>query len=566
LILLLLYHKMGRYSKSLKTTMSLPLITGIRMSASLALPSVLQASTLDAVNANDPYDAIVIGAGATGGVAAMLLTESGLRVLVLDAGIPQGPMHAPLRRIIGRVARRLSEPEKLKFLPPAVVPKARAAVRLIAGWRQPVQTQCMSWESAPGSFVDDLDCPYASEPGRPFTWIRVRALGGRVGIPGHGRQYYRLGDDDFYPKDYLSPPWPLKPGELDPWYSQVERSLRLAGMHDDLAWLPNSEIADHLSLTEAEMALRDKIVARWPGSRPIAGRSSPPLESLEVAAQTGRLTCRQGAVAHKIEVDGAGRVRGVSWIDHRTRAKLQSSAPLVFLCASALESTRILMLSRSSENPDGLGAASGALGRYLTDHVLVSAEGIGPKLIQEKRTHRCLFLPRFDARTRAGATSRSRSYGVQLYEFAGAGGRSHFAAFSFGEMTPRKENCVALDPSRTDAWGIPILRIDCSYNEAELACARDQTAALRELAELAGVELTRIDDVPPPPGSSYHECGSARMGTDPGNSVFDPNNECWDARGLYLTDGACFPSQGFQNPTLTMLALTARACHHAVKG
>jgi choline dehydrogenase-like flavoprotein len=121
-----------------------------------------------------------------------------------------------------------------------------------------------------------------------------------------------------------------------------------------------------------------------------------------------------------------------------------------------------------------------------------------------------------------------------------------------------------LDPDRRDVWGIPVLRIDCSYTEAELNRARDQTRALRELAELAEVDLTEIDEVPRAPGSAFHECGTARMGTDPASSVLDANNECWDARGLYVTDGACFPSQGYQNPTLTILALTARACHHAI--
>jgi HAMP domain-containing protein len=221
------------------------------------------------------------------------------------------------------------------------------------------------------------------------------------------------------------------------------------------------------------------------------------------------------------------------------------------------------MLSRSARNVAGLGAASGALGRYLMDHVLVSAEGIGSHSPREPRSGRCLFLPRFDARESA-VPAPGRGYGVQVYEFAGAGGRSHFAAFSFGEMIPRQENGVTLDPVRRDRWGIPVLRIDCAYSDTELAVARDQLRALRELAKLANVDLTRIDQTPAPPGSAYHECGTARMGTDPGNSVLDPNNECWDARGLYVTDGACFPSQGYQNPTLTILALTARACQHAV--
>jgi choline dehydrogenase-like flavoprotein len=132
-------------------------------------------------------------------------------------------------------------------------------------------------------------------------------------------------------------------------------------------------------------------------------------------------------------------------------------------------------------------------------------------------------------------------------------------------MLPRLENQVRLDPQRRDAWGIPVLRIDCAHNEAELARARDQIAALRELAEVAGVTLTHIERAPAPPGSANHECGTARMGSDPANSVLDLYNQCWEAQGLYVTDGACFPSQGTANPTLTILALTARACDHAIQ-
>jgi choline dehydrogenase-like flavoprotein len=146
-----------------------------------------------------------------------------------------------------------------------------------------------------------------------------------------------------------------------------------------------------------------------------------------------------------------------------------------------------------------------------------------------------------------------------------AEGRKFFMG-SFAEMLPRSENRVRLDPKLRDAWGIPALHIDCRHSHAELLRARDQISALRELAEAVGVKLTQTDAAPPPPGAANHECGTARMGTDPENSVLDPYNECWEAPGLYVTDGACFPSQGTQNPTLTILALTARACDHAVRG
>ena len=336
-------------------------------------------------------------------------------------------------------------------------------------------------------------------------------------------------------------------------------------MHDKLPWLPDSEIANFLSPTQIEAVLRERIIGRWPGARPILGRYAPPLDALEAAARTGQMHCRQGAIVREIRVNSSGSVRGVVWIDHRTGSEQHSSAPLVFLCASALESTRLLMLSRPPLSPNGLGASSGALGNYLMDHVHVGAEGVGPNQYVGAAPEggRCLYLPRFDARQPA-VPNPGRGYSVQVYQFPMGGSRLYFAAGAFAEMLPRKENRVTLDPQMRDAWGIPVLRIDCAHNEEELYCARDQTRALREIAELAEVTLTKIDEAPLPLGSAYHECGTARMGNDPANSVLDVNNQCWDARGLYLTDGACFPSQGSQNPTLN-IALTARACQHALK-
>jgi choline dehydrogenase-like flavoprotein len=536
------------------------------MASDPTLSKVLQATTLEALRIADTHDAIIVGAGAAGGLAATLLAESGLRVLVLDAGPPSTWLRGPLRHLPGRLVRRLLEPGALNFLPPSITPRARGAIKVLARWRQPVQSRCSSWGEAPYAFVDDLDCPYVTPPDRPFNWIRSRMLGGRLVAPSHGRQYYRLGPDDLAPSDGLSPHWPLRPGELDPWYALVERRLGLSGMHDSLPWLPDSELASLLTPTQPEAMLRERIIDRWPGARPILGRYAPFLEALEAAAQTGRLQCRQGAVVQEVCVNDAGNVCGVSWIDHQTKSEQRSSAPLVFLCASALESTRLLMLSRSQRNPQGLGARSGVLGRYLMDHVMMNVEGFGPaQSWPTPEQGRCLYLPRFDARA-SPAPAPGRGYGVQAYQLEVGGGRSYFSAFLFAEMLPRPENRVTLDPIRRDAWGIPVLHIDCAYGEAELSRVPEQTQALRELAELAGVKIVRLEEKPRPPGSAFHECGTARMGNDPASSVLDSNNQCWDARSLYLTDAACFPSQGTQNPTLTILALTARACHHALNG
>ena len=459
--------------------------------------------------------------------------------------------------------RLLANPDALRFIPPSAVPFARLAVRGAGLIRQPVQSRCSVWSRAPQSFVDDRQCPYTTASGKPFVWIRARQVGGRMVLPGHGRQYYRLSPTDFTPADGLSEPWPLKPGELDPWYSLVERRLNMTGANDGIPWQPDSDLSRTIEPDANEKALIGAIARRWDNARPIMGRYASPLNSLELAAATGRMRCRDGAVVKRINVDKFGRVDGVTWVDCRDRKEKRSFAPLVFLCASSLKSTRLLLLSRSADSPEGLGTSSGQLGRNLMDHIIVSGWGSAPPLLprEDHEDGRSVYLPRFDLRN---GCKKSRGFGVLLYQFDGGGERSHFTAVSFGEMLPRSDNRVTLHPRRKDLWAIPALNIDCSYGEEDLRCARLQAELIRDIASAVGVSLGRANHRPAPPGSAVHECGTARMGTDASNSVLDPNNQCWEAEGLYVTDGSSFPSQGTQNPTLTILALTARACQHAV--
>jgi len=530
------------------------------------LDTALRETTLGEVGRPGRSDAVVVGAGAAGGLAAQALAEAGLNVLVLDAGWPMERHRSSVRRTAMDLVERLSNPRGLNLLPPAVVPSARAAINLVGRWRQPVQSRSYAWHAAPHAFVDDRDCPYVTPEDRPFSWIRARQLGGRMVVPLHGRLYFRLGAKDFAPADGLSPAWPFAAGTLDPWYARVERRLQLAGCRDGLDCVPDSELAHVLELTVGEAALRDRIGERWPNAPLVMGRYSPALRGLDAAAVTRRLLCRQGAVAREIHVDRSGHVSGVTWFDEASRTEQRTDVPLVFLCASALESTRLLMLSRSTASPSGLGAASGVLGRHLMDHVLVTLEGQTGALPGGTGSHepgRCLFLPRFDAR-RSLEPSTERGFGVQVYQFPGGWRRSYFVASAFGEMLPHDGNVVSLDRNRRDAWDIPVLRIDCRHTDVELKRAEAQADALRELAEAAGVGFAQLSRVPAWPGTAVHECGTARMGREPAASVLDPNNQCWEARGLYVTDGASFPSQGFQNPTLTILALTERAVAHAL--
>jgi choline dehydrogenase-like flavoprotein len=509
------------------------------------------------------FDAIVVGAGAAGGLAAEQLCLGGARVLLLDAAYTPSVWRAPWRRTTGALIKWSADPRLLTVLPPRIVNAGRRALRIAGRLRQPVQTECFAWERLPEAFVDDRDFPFVTPAGQPFAWIRAHAAGGRMIIPGHGRQYYRLGEEDLAPPDGLSAPWPVPGGELAHWYEQVERKLNLFGRREGLSSPPDSIIAHEFQMRPSDETIAREIRRRWPDAEVMASRYAPPLDTLSPAAATGRLVYRAGACVQRVLSKSSNRVDGVEWNDLKTGRLERASAPIVFLCASSLESTRILLMSKTATG-EPLGEASAALGRYLMDHMMVKAEGVGPALGPETSPAddgHCLYLPRFDRRV-AGKNS-GRGFGVQLYNSA-AGSRSYFTAAAFAEVAPRADNRVTLDSVRKDVLGNPALRIDFALTPDELAQAKDISEALKDLAGIANARLFRLDDKPDVPGTAVHECGTARMGVDPSSSVLDPDNQCWDAQGLYVTDGASFPSQGSQNPTLTIMALTMRACAHAL--
>ncbi len=491
----------------------------------------------------DSYDAIVVGAGAAGGLASLSLTQANLRVLTLDAGWTPPSTRAPYRRGVASIVPSLAALRNHRALPHVLAGFGQKVLKAAGRVRQPVQSKSFAWMLAPGSFVDDRDFPYTTAPGSRFDWFRAHQLGGRMTIPGHGRQYHRLSNDVFEPLDERFPEWPITGAELAPWYALVENHLGV--------------VDDESAPTHAEAAMLAELRERWPLIEAGLGRAAPPLSTLEGALSTGRLTIRTGAVVSRVNVDGAGSVSGVSWIDRGTKEAHRAEAPIIFLCASALESTRILLASN-------VGKTSDALGRYLMDHIVVSADGESGALAggeEPETAGRCVHIPRLDARGGRPGTP----YGVQLYRWSKGPSRTHFTGVSFAEMAPKPENRVTLDRSRTDVCGNAVLRFECSQHPEHFAVAAEQSHAIRQIAETFDVRLTRIDDKPAPLGTAMHECGTARMGKSPDNSVLDSNNQVWDVKGLYVTDGAAFPSQGTQHPTLTIMALTARACAHAVR-
>lgn len=524
-----------------------------------ALDQAIQAGQEKA--AGGAFDAIVVGGGAAGGLAAALLCEAGLQVLLLDAGHTppfwRKPFWSTTTAMIGAVAN----PKLVEIVPHRLVNLGRKSLRVVGRVRQPVQSECFSWEQRPEAFVDDRDYPYSTPEGRPFNWIRSNGLGGRMVLPGHGRQYYRLGAEDLAPPDGQSPPWPVRTEDLDPWYEVVERRLQLAGRSEHAASPPDSVISRQLDYSESERIVMEQVHKRWPDAVPILGRYAPPLSSVLQAAQTGRLACRKSASAQRITVAKSGRANGVEWRDLTTGRLETSSADLVFLCASTLESTRIMLMTQTAEGRPP-GAQSGMLGRNLMDHLMVKADGVGPKLpsgADQIESGRCIYLTRFDRSVSDKATARG--FGVQLYATP-AGSTSWFTAVAFAEVAPRTTNHVTLDPARKSAWGDPTLKIDFQYSADEIEQSRVMAEALRKLAEATGAKLHGYDGKPAAPGTAIHECGTARMGSSPAESVLNAHNECWDLPGLFVTDGSSFPSQGAQNPTLTIMALTARACGH----
>lgn len=499
------------------------------------------------------YDAVVVGAGASGGLAAELLTAAGLEVLLLDAGTPDGGDRPPFSRVLTRKLATLPDSTHAGFLTRPLQAALQKPLGPLGRMRQPTQSRCHAWHRKPNAYVDDIDCPFANAGDDPFHWIRCRGIGGRLAVPGHGRIYVRFTAEDFATGDDERPAWPFPLRELDPWYAAAEKRLGMVAMHEGSGWNTNA-------LATAVMA---RLQDTWPELNIDLCKPVAPPDCVAAAARTGCLALRQGAIARSIEVEN-GRTTGVTWLDTATGRECHVKAETVFLCASPLESTRVLLLSRDKVSGTPIGWRSDALGHFLMDHVVLRTEAFGPWPKGVPVGHGGeppgLLIQRFQ-----GEGSRHSRFGVQIYPAKTAFGRLGVYLSAFHEMLPRSNNRVTIDPERFDRWGIPVLRIACKHGLPEVSGAAEMREALQKLASALNTKTRRISAPHTAMGLALHECGTARMGDDPSNSVVDPHNECWDARGLFVTDAASFPSQGTANPTLTVLALTARACAHALE-
>jgi choline dehydrogenase-like flavoprotein len=540
------------------------------------------------------WDAIVVGSGANGGVAAKTLAELGLSVLVLEAGPPAGTGREGWRGRLRQLGVRLQQ--------------------LLPGSRQTVQRRHPTyWDSDPELFVDDVDHPYSTAPDAPFHWIRCRVLGGRThawdGVTP------RMSDHEFRAasRDGVGVDWPLTHEDLAPHYDRLERYFRIEGRRDGLPQIPDGHFAGPSELTRAEDVFRRRAAIDFPerpviasrglpGRRPSEGRSdAPPLANvtttLNDALATGRARVRTGAVVQRVLVAGDGqRVDGVEWVDAETGVLDGARGRMVFLCASTLESVRLLLNSAAPRegHPDGLGADSGVLGRYLMDHVAgnlyFQLPDVAPDGANQAAGGNAAFMvPRY-RNLDGGGSGPIRGFGMW-----GGIDRQRlpwplpaFPGECFGflstrcEVLPRFDNRAEIDPDLVDRWGIPALRISLRWGDNDLALAEVARREARELVEAAGGEVAGLDHfIAGPlakgpveqieqewrrstPGLCVHELGGARMGDSPSTSVVDPECAVWGLPNLFVTDGACWPSSGWQNPTLTEMAITDRAVRRAV--
>jgi choline dehydrogenase-like flavoprotein len=493
---------------------------------------------------------VVVGSGATGSWAAHKLTEAGLGVLLLEAGswpgpesLPDAPPRAPLDASGER--RRLRETQD-----------RRATQR--------VQRACYAFTSRTAPlFVSDAAHPYALDADVPYRWIRVRAVGGRTLVWNGIALRMAAGDFSAIRPDGT---WPIGPGDLERHYRDAEAFFATRAPQEE----PSA----------VELRARRAIERRWPSRRVLrtprfrspatgqaAGAAALPRHScrraLESATRSGRLALAPDSIVSRLHADDAGRrIVAAEVVDARTRERRRVTGRAFVLCASALESTRILLNSASPGHPRGLGNASGLLGRYLSDHLVgVSALGVrgagggGATRVTE------LYVPPFRNVTEA-APGFEGSYGIQVYLEHGAdpadGGRCVLHAF--GSVLPTRESHVRLDPALEDAFGVPALRIAARYGENEARMAADQAGVLEEIMHALGYRVVHATATPDVPGTSMHEVGTARMGRSAARSVLDPWNRVWGLDNVFVTDGACFVEMGAANPTLTMLAITGRAC------
>lgn len=549
------------------------------------------------------YDAIVVGSGMTGGWAAKELTERGLNTLVLEAGRAIDPKTDYVEHV------------RAWELPFRGYGNRQALER-----DQPTQRKCYAcdeWSSK--FFVNDRDNPYTTPNDKPFDWIRGRQVGGKSIM--WGRQVYRWSDLDFEAnaRDGHGVDWPIRYKDIAPWYDYVEKFIGISGQAEGLPQLPDGQFLPPMEMNCIERDLREAVVSKWRGERTVTigrvailtadhnGRAAchycGPCErgcitlsyfssinsTLPAAEATGRLTLRPHSVVHSVLYDEKRRrAAGVRFIDAQTMEAIEVRARVVFVCAGALETARIMLNSQSTRFPNGIANGSGQLGRNVMDHCMAAGANATFTKHMDKRTFgnrpNGIYVPRF-RNVKSRHPDFLRGYGIQGGASRMDWGRGSwtpgfgadfkaqlikdmgpwtFWSGGFGECLPNPENLVELDPTVKDKWGIPALRISVAYGPNEKAMTKDMSVTCAEMLEAAGAVNVQPYDANAAPGLCIHEMGGARMGRDAKTSVLNGWNQAHEVPNLFVTDGACMASSACQNPSITYMALTARAVAHAV--
>ena len=546
------------------------------------------------------YDAIVIGSGISGGWAAKELTEKGLRTLMLE----RGPNYEHVKDYKTAQMNPWDFPHRGKVTQQEL--KDRPYIARTWG----------ATEAVIDSWAKDVDCPYTEV--KPFNWWRAYRLGGRSIL--WGRQSYRWSDHDFgaNAKDGWAIDWPIRYKDLESWYDYVERFAGVNGSKEGLAQLPDGQFLPPMEMNCVERDVAARIKEHWKGQRhmiigrsanltaPIPGRTqcqfrnrcwegcpfggyfSTQSSTLPAAVATGRLTVRPYSIVTRILYDkDKKRATGVEVLDAETNKTYTFNSKIVFVNASALNSAWVLMNSATDVWPDGLGSSSGELGHNIMDHHYNTGaagvmEGYEDKYVYGRRANG-IYIVRFanlfgDKRDYLrgfgyqGGASREgwqrnvaeMSIGAELKETLTEPGQWTMGITGFGELLPYHENKITLDKNKKDKWGLPVLSMDAELKENELKMRKDMAAEAVAMLEAAGVKGVHTWDRGHPIGDGIHEMGSARMGRDPKTSVLNGHNQVWDAPNVFVTDGACMVSSACQNPSLTYMALTARAADHAV--
>ena len=554
----------------------------------------------------DSYDAIVVGTGISGGWAAKELCEKGLKTLVLE----RGPM------VQHPVDYKTANMDKWDF-------KGGDKITQEIRKRQPKQsrTNYVNTESTTHFFVDDNKHPYNED--KPFDWIRGYHVGGRSLL--WGRQSYRMSDLDFEAnaKDGIAVDWPIRYKDLASWYSYVEKYIGISGEKLGLPHLPDSEFLKPMELNCAEDELKNAVAKKFTdrlvtigrvahiteGTKPGLGRNSCQYRNrcrrgcpfgayfssnsstLPAAEATGNMTLRTNALVNEVIYDAdSKKATGVRMIDAQTKEVFEFKAKVIFLCASTVASTSILMQSTSDRFPNGMGNDSGELGHNLMDHHFrlganASVEGFEDKYYTGRRPNG-IYIPRF--RNIGGATNRKdfiRGYGYQggasrgnwtqivsemaygkgLKEAVMQPGGWQIGINGFGETLPYHDNKMYLDYDKKDEWGLPTVTFDADIKENEKIMRKDIMNQAAEMFDAAGFKNIQTFDKGYSMGLGIHEMGTARMGRDPRTSVLNKYNRLHAVSNVYVTDGSGMTSAGNTNPSLTYMALTARAVDHAVK-